>query len=96
MDVPQGLLDGSYLWSTYIALSKPGCGSKIVKQKLPERLLKTQIFNGLPTQVWSISESIMDVPQGLLDGCLLWSTYIALSKPGCGNNRKSKVTRKAL
>ena len=45
-----------------------GCGSKIINQTLPKRLCKTKIFHSLPTQVWSISVSIMDIPQGLLDG----------------------------
>ena len=41
---------------------------KIANKMLPEMLCKTQIFNGLPTQVWCISELIMDVPQDPLDG----------------------------
>ena len=85
MDVPQVLLDGFELSSIYIASSKPGCGSKIIIQTLPKRLCKIQIFHGLSTQVWSISESIMAVTQVLLDGFELSSTYIASSKPGCGS-----------
>ena len=67
-DVPQVLLDGYELSSTYIASSKPGWGSKILDQTLPQRLCKIQIFHGLPNQVWSISESIMDVPRFYLMG----------------------------
>ena len=67
MAVTQVLLDGFELSSNYIASSKPGYGSKFINQMLPERLCKTQIFHGLLTEVWSISESIMDVPQVLLD-----------------------------
>ena len=64
---PQVLLDGFKLSSNYIASSKPGYGSKFINQTLPETLCKTQIFHGLLTVVWSISESITDIPQVLLD-----------------------------
>ena len=45
---------------------------------LHERLCKTQIFHGLSTQVWSISESLMDLTQVLLDGFELSSNYIVV------------------